>query len=404
MFRSKKVYVMMSGGVDSSVAAACLVEQGYDVKGVFMKCWSLDALEKLGVSKDLYGCFWEDDAQDAQLVAKKLGIPFEIWDFQGEYRQKVVDYMIREYRSGRTPNPDVMCNSTIKFGIFYKKAIELGADFVATGHYARMVKIENLKLKNESEFFVVSSSLISDATRQVRESLYSNTKLIARGLDSNKDQSYFIWGIKKEQLDHILFPVGEFESKSKVREKAEQLDLITAKKPDSQGLCFIGQTPLRELLLQTLGEKDGDIVDGSGRVLGRHRGSYLYTVGQREKLGLSGGPWFVTNIDIDKNEVVVSHQDELKPLFSSQLVARDLNWFVDYTKTVIQANLDEPIPSLILHCQAQIRYRQIPEKCIVEIFSDHAKVKFKSPVRAVAKGQSIVFYDGDIILGGGVIC
>lgn len=389
----KKVYIMMSGGVDSSVAAACLVEQGYDVKGVFMKCWSLDALEKLGVSKDLYGCFWEDDAQDAQLVAKKLGIPFEIWNFQDEYRQKVVDYMLREYRSGRTPNPDVMCNSTIKFGIFYKKAIALGADFVATGHYARIVKSNEVPPTYGRPLDRGSEKLVC----------------IARGLDTNKDQSYFVWGIRQNQLEHILFPIGEFDTKAEVRKKAEELDLITAKKPDSQGLCFIGQTPLRELLLQTLGEKDGDIVDGSGRVLGRHRGSYLYTVGQREKLGLSGGPWFVTVIDIDKNEVVVSHQDSLSLLFSDRLVAKDVNWQVD-TPIAMQSLLDKGLkdlyispPSHILHCQAQIRYRQTPEDCTVKIFSDHVEVKFENPVKAVTKGQSIVFYRGYIMLGGGVI-
>jgi len=357
---AKKVYMMMSGGVDSSVAASVLVSQGYDVYGVFMKCWSLEALEKLSVSQDLYGCFWEDDVQDASLVAGKIGIPFEIWDLQGEYRKNVVDYMLQEYRVGRTPNPDVMCNSTIKFGVFYEKAMEKSADFVATGHYARIVNGQ-----------------------------------IARGLDEKKDQSYFLWGIEQGKLDHVLFPVGEFESKAGVREYAQKNDLITASKPDSQGLCFIGSTPLRELLLQTLGEKKGDIatVDNTGKkiILGSHPGAYLYTIGQREKLGLSGGPWFVTGIDVDSNEVIVANEKSIKNLYNQYLTASNINWQV------------EP-KSEIISCQAQTRYHQLPEDCEVEIISKtEIKVSFLNPVRAIASGQSIVFYLDDLMLGGAII-
>ncbi|MEI6728663.1 MAG: tRNA 2-thiouridine(34) synthase MnmA [bacterium] len=356
---SKKVFVMMSGGVDSSVAASILIEQGYDVSGVYMKCWSKDQLDKLGLSQDLYACNWEDDVEDAKAVAKRLNIPFQVWDFQLKYRQKVVEYMINEYRIGRTPNPDVMCNSVIKFGIFYQKAIEKGVDFVATGHYARIIA--------------------------------GHQKLIARSKDGNKDQSYFLWKIKREQLDHILFPVGEFESKAEVRQYAQEKNLITASKKDSQGLCFVGQTPLRQLLLEAIGQKDGDIVNSVGNILGKHQGSHLYTIGQRGKLGLSGGPWFVSKIDIAKNEVIVAHQDEEKLLYGTKISLIDANFFVDYDN--VKTNT----------LSAQIRYRQAAEACSLEQKDGSLEITFNRPVRAIAAGQSIVIYNSDIMLAGAVI-
>ncbi|MEM1312023.1 MAG: tRNA 2-thiouridine(34) synthase MnmA [Patescibacteria group bacterium] len=362
----KKVYAMLSGGVDSSVAAARLKEQGYDVVGVFMKCWSLEQLKGLGVSEDLYGCFWEDDARDAELVAKKIGIPFEVWDFENDYKQNVVQYMLNEYAIGKTPNPDVMCNSTIKFGVFYNRAMSLGADYVATGHYARLALLEAA----------------------------GDQKVIARGKDSNKDQSYFLWGIKQKQLDHILFPAGEFASKTELRSYAKNLNLITASKPDSQGLCFIGKTPLRELLLQTLGKQTGQIIDQDGNKLGTHDGAYLYTIGQRGQLGLSGGPWYVVEINIKTNQVIVSHQTQKSSLFQDRCVVKSSNWSVD---------IDEYLKKY-QQIEAQIRYRQIPEKCYLQILdSDALSVTFMQPVRAIAKGQSVVFYSGKYMLGGGVI-
>jgi tRNA-uridine 2-sulfurtransferase len=350
------VYMMMSGGVDSSVAAAVLKNQGYEVIGVFIKCWSVESLEQMGASSDLYGCFWEEDSTDARLVADALDIPFYVWDFETEYKQGVLDYMIREYREGRTPNPDVMCNSTIKFGIFYEKAMQLGADFVATGHYAR-----------------------------------SHNGRLYRGKDEKKDQSYFVWRIRKEQLDHILMPIGEFETKAEVRELAEKYNLLTAHKPDSQGLCFIGETPVRQLLLQTLGEKEGQIVDVHGKVLGQHRGAFQYTIGQRHQLGLPGGPWFVQSIDVDKNIVVVAHESEEKLLFSDALCAKDVNYIRE---------LDEGVEYPLM---AQIRYRQSAQSCTVKRQGGDLMIRFDEPIRAISKGQSVVMYDGDELVAGGVI-
>jgi tRNA-uridine 2-sulfurtransferase len=350
------VYMMMSGGVDSSVAAAILKEQGYDVIGVFIKCWSIDALREMGVDDDLYGCFWEEDSTDARLVADSLGIPFYVWDFEAEYKQGVVDYMINEYKSGRTPNPDVMCNSTIKFGIFYDKAMKLGADFVATGHYAR-----------------------------------SKDGKLYRGKDEKKDQSYFVWRIKQTQLEHILMPIGEFETKAEVRAIAEKYELITAGKPDSQGLCFIGETPVRQLLLQTLGERPGNIIDVHGKGLGHHNGAFQYTIGQRHQLGLPGGPWFVQSIDVEANVVVVAHDTDQKGLYSSELMAEDINYFREF----------EVGKSYEL--AAQIRYRQEAQKCKVERIGNGLKIRFEAPIRAVSKGQSVVLYDNDEMVAGGVI-
>lgn len=363
-----KVFVMMSGGVDSSVAASVLYEQGHEVIGVFMKCWSLDALTSMGVDESLYGCFWEDDVKDARAVADQIGIPFYVWDFQEQYKQGVVDYMVKEYQVGRTPNPDVMCNSVIKFGIFYNEAMKLGADFVATGHYARIGKDSN------------------------------GQTVIKRGLDNNKDQTYFIWRIPALAITRVLFPVGEFETKQDVRDYALENGLITSSKKDSQGLCFIGDTPLRELLIHTLGSKEGNIVKKDGTVLGRHPGAFLYTIGQRDQLGLAGGPWYVARIDVNSNEVEVVHRDHINQLDGISFEAADLHFF-DLTARERLENED-------LRCSCQIRYRQQAVMCTLRFDQSNniVNVLLDQPIRAISKGQSVVFYNGDIMLGGGIIC
>jgi len=377
-----KVFLMMSGGVDSSVAASILIESGYQVVGVFVKCWSVESLKSLNLSQQLYQCFWEEDSQDARLVAGQLNIPFYVWDFQEEYKARVVDYMLTEYQHGRTPNPDVMCNAFIKFGIFYKKAIRLGADFVATGHYAKA---------------------------------FNPNQELFRGQDLNKDQSYFLWAIKKSQLSKILFPIGNFESKDKLRKLAEKIKLPTAKKPDSQGICFVGKTPLRQILLAFLGLKRGKIVAKPKNlefspafqkpqnleqlrlknqdyvVLGQHDGAYLYTPGQREKLGLAGGPWFVKEVFVDQNLVEVVHQRFEKEIFSTQLVATNTNWLVEI-------EYGKPIQAT-----AQVRYRQKEAPCTIEVQKNLVKACFLNPVKAVSKGQSVVFYQNGKVLGGGII-
>ena len=376
----KKGYVMLSGGVDSSVASFLLQQQGYQVYCIYMKCWSLDQLDRLGLSRELYACNWEDDLMDARSVAKKIGADFEVWDFQDEYLDNVVDYMIREYKNGRTPNPDVMCNSTIKFGIFYERAISVGADFVASGHYARMGQ-------------------------------FKDHKAIFRGVYPAKDQSYFLWKIKKDQLDKIIFPIGDFKTKQELRSKALSQSLITANKKDSQGLCFVGKTPLRELLIQKIGKKPGYILQDkvfegdvtkkdkvfnynaqTFKVLGNHSGAFVYTIGQREKLGLSGGPWFVSRIDIDKNLVFVVHGDKKDQLETNKLKLIDLNYQVGYDYW--------PKDNL----SAQIRYHgEVVECSVNKLENQDLVVNFKNRVKAASKGQSVVFYHQDIMLGGGVI-
>ena len=356
MNQNKTVFVMLSGGVDSSVTAAVLKEQGYNVVGVFMKCWSIEALDSLGVSRDLYGCFWEEDASDARAVADTLNLPFYVWDFEQEYKQGVVDFMIAEYRQGRTPNPDVMCNSVVKFGVFYERAKKLGADYVATGHYAR-----------------------------VRQTKYGHR--LFRGRDKAKDQSYFVWRIPRRSLPSVLMPVGEFETKAAVRQKAADLGLLTASKKDSQGLCFVGQTPVRQLLLQTIGERTGEIVEyPTGKVLGEHRGAFQYTIGQRQNLGLSGGPWFVHSLNADTNQVFVVHARAAQTLYVKDFL-------------VSRAWLDR-----VGGVEVQVRYRQKAAPAIVqEVDAKTLKVSFKTPQRALAQGQSAVFYDKDQLLGGGFI-
>jgi len=361
MFK-KKVYVMLSGGVDSSVAAADLRDAGYEVHGVFMQCWSEKQLSKLGLDPADYACAWEEDSADAALVAQKLGISFAVWDFQEEYLQNVVQYMVSEYAIGKTPNPDVMCNSTIKFGVFYDRALAAGADFVATGHYARSVMAE-------------------DGSRE-----------LWRGKDTDKDQSYFLWRIGHTQLQHSLFPIGEYLTKSDVRAHATKLGLITASKPDSQGICFIGDTPLREILLKVLGSKPGDIVDIDDKKLGSHLGAFLYTIGQREGLGMGGGPWFVQSINIEKNRVVVVHDTQKSKLDSLTLVAHSPNWLLpDYASR------------LEFTATAQIRYRQRAENCIVTQKNNLLHVTFEKPVHAITTGQSLVLYIDNQVIGGAII-
>ena len=353
----KTVVVGISGGVDSSVAAILLKNQGYNVIGLFMRNWDStlnnDFLGNPNLNNNI--CPQEEDYNDAVKVCKKIGIPLHRIDFVKEYWNYVFTYFLDELKKGRTPNPDVMCNKYIKFDMFAKKARELGADYIATGHYARMID----------------------------DKLY-------KGKDLNKDQTYFLSQVSKEQLKNVLFPVGELE-KSEVRKIAHEYDLITADKKDSTGICFIGERNFKHFLENYLPNNPGDIVDiETGKVLGRHVGLMYYTIGQRRGLNIGGTKdrLFVVKKDLNKNVLYVASGDESKYLIS-------------YTAIIEDVNLLDELPS---ECMAKFRYRQKDNKVFVTKLEDgNLLVKYPDGVRAVTPGQACVFYNGDECLGGGII-
>ena len=338
----------MSGGVDSSLTAALLKEQGYDVTGVYMKNWT----------QDLPGmkCPWADDLADAKRVAVQLGIDFKVFDFENEYRHKVVDYMIDEYKMGRTPNPDIMCNQEVKFKLFLETSLEDGADMIATGHYAR----------------------VQDGVLKMAE-------------DTNKDQTYFLYRVTKAALDKTLFPLGEFE-KTDVRKMAEERGLYTAKKKDSQGICFVGQIGIREFLSQYVQQEAGAIVDKkSGKVLGQHDGAIFYTIGQRHGLDLGGGlPYYVVDKDMDKNEVYVTTDLNDGALWRPEIELTSVHW-------IDQAPVDGVY-------QVRVRHRaKLTDAQLIRQSDATYKVLFKDAERAVAAGQSLVVYNGNVCIGGGIV-
>lgn len=343
----------MSGGVDSSVAAALLVREGYDVVGIFMKNWSEDEDPCTGT------CSWKEERADALRVATKLGIPFETFDFEKEYRAAVVDYLCREYDAGRTPNPDVMCNKFVKFDLFLKRAKDLGADAIATGHYARVTTDE----------------------RGVHHLL--------AGVDTNKDQSYFLHQLTQEQLGASMFPVGHLR-KSEVRALAKEFGLPTAEKKDSQGICFIGQVDLREFLSKRIKSAPGPIMTTDGRQLGTHAGAASYTIGQRHGFGGGGGTaYYVTAKDVAANTITVGPKDD-PALYSLAIAASNAHWI-------------SGVAPASLTCSARIRYRQPLQPCTVATDGVTARVVFAQPQFAASAGQFVVFYDGDDCLGGAVI-
>lgn len=350
----KKVFVAMSGGVDSSVAALLLRDAGYDVTGVFMRCWSgspssslgIDSSSKLGAS-----CSWERDAADARRVAAHLGIPFYVFDFEEEYKKRVVEYMVEGYRKGITPNPDVMCNREIKFGLFLEKALALGADFIATGHYVR---------------------------RQAA------TLYIAR--DGNKDQSYFLWTLTQGQLKRCLFPIGDY-LKSEVREIARRAGLPTAEKKDSQGICFLGKVTLADFLKNYIAGEKGEVLTTDGVKVGSHEGAEFYTIGQRH-VGVGGltKPHYVAEKDVKANTVIVAEGADNPALYRKAIGLTSLNFISpDFREGKVLA---------------RVRYRQPLSSAKLT----GNKLVFDSPQKFVAPGQSAVFYSVEGgLLGGGVI-
>ena len=399
----KRVIVGLSGGVDSSVAAYLLKEQGYEVIGLFMKNWHDDSVT---ISDE---CPWLDDSNDAMLVADRLGIPFQTVDLSEQYKERIVDYMFDEYQKGRTPNPDVLCNREIKFDVFMKIALDLGADYVATGHYCRKG--------------VLTSPSGQDGSANEVYSLLA-------GVDVNKDQSYFLCQLSQEQLSKALFPIGEL-TKPEVREIATKLELVTADKKDSQGLCFIGKVRLPEFLQQKLKPKEGVIVEipadqdyynietpdfrnkveelhyltkkidynsSDGTIVGKHQGAHYFTKGQRKGLAVGGTiePLFVIDTDVIENVIYTGQGKNHPGLFKRALFVtnEELHW----VREDLALKFGET-----MQVKARIRYRQILENATLHMFDNGLFVAFENPQSAITEGQFVAWYLEDELVGSGVI-
>ena len=354
--QKKTVVVGMSGGVDSSVSAYLLKEEGYDVKGLFMQNWQSEPGET---------CTSEIDFKDASAVCDKLDIPLHRANFSDEYWERVFTNFLSEHEKGRTPNPDILCNREIKFKSFLDYAFNIGADYIATGHYAKLI------IKN-------------------------NNKFLARAKDSFKDQTYFLHEVSENEFDRCIFPLADL-TKNEVREIALKQNLITADKKDSVGICFVGERNLKDFLNRFISFNKGDIKDENGNIVGEHQGSILYTEGQRQGLQIGGVkgadelPWYVYKKDIKNNVIHVCQGVDNKLLMNSGLFVEKINWIND-----IEYNLP-------MNCLVQVRHQHIPVECYLESNNDKIMITFKDKIRAIAPGQSAVLYDNDICLGGGII-
>lgn len=352
-----RVFVGMSGGVDSSVSAALLQKAGYEVTGVFMKVWQPDFLP----------CTWRDERLDAMRVAAHLGIPLLTWDFKKEYKEGVADYMIREYKTGRTPNPDVMCNREVKFGAFFRRAMEEGADFVATGHYA-----------------------------QVKHDKKDCAYTMLKGVDDAKDQSYFLWTLGQEQLSKTFFPIGGYK-KPQVRTLAKKFALPVAEKKDSQGLCFVGKLDMKDFLTHFIEEKEGSVLNEQGELIGTHRGAYFYTLGERHgftviKKGTDDAPLYVIAKDFDANTITVA------PLVKNALECASQELHVSEARFCRGV-----LPSTKNKYTAQVRYHGEQYRCKIVALNVSSFSLFFEKGAVFDAGQSVVLYDGDECLGGGIL-
>jgi len=351
---SERIIVGMSGGVDSAVSALLLKDQGFDVECIFMKNWEEDSPY----------CTAEQDYNDALLACNHLGLQLKTVNFSKEYKEEVFDLFLKEYASGRTPNPDTLCNKEIKFKAFLNYALKLGASRIATGHYARLDH--------------------NNGSVQLR-----------KGIDGNKDQSYFLFMLNQQQLGKTIFPIGEM-TKEDVRNLAKEKGLPNHDRKDSTGVCFIGERNFTEFLHQYFKSDPGNMVTIDGKTVGKHDGLMFYTLGQRQGLGIGGGhsekeePWYVVDKDLKKNKLIVAQGHDHPDLFHSQVIVEDLHWVSNYTPSSNELN-------------AKIRYRQIDQPCSVNISNGTANVTFEKPQFAVTPGQAAVFYKDDICLGGGTI-
>lgn len=353
---NKKIFVGVSGGVDSSVSLALLKESGYDVTGVFIRTWQPDFIE----------CTWRDERRDAMRVCAHLGVPFLECDLEKMYKEEVAMYMIDEYKKGRTPNPDVMCNKKVKFGGFLDFAISNGADCIATGHYAQIEKIED-------------------------------TFCLKKSKDTNKDQTYFLWTLNQEQLSKTIFPIGQLE-KSEVRKIAERYKLPNAQKKDSQGVCFLGMIDMKDFLSHYIEQKKGNVLSESGAIIGIHDGAHFITIGQRHGFtinnkGAEDKPYYVIAKNINDNTITVSNN--IKDV-TEKMEEGTTN--ITLSQTVFNISID-----INKSYKARIRYRQNLEECKISFVKGIHTIVFNNPQISVSSGQSCVLYDDDLCIGGGVI-